>query len=280
MTAARRTIAVALHDIEPATFERCALIRDWLDDHGVDRVTLLVIPARDLHPLAERSPDMVDWLIERERGGDAIAQHGFQHLRSQPARGRYQALGGLSAYDEAEFLGLDAHETRRAVSAGRRVLKLAGIEPRGFVAPAYAYTPALRSTLGEHFHWWAALLGLHRSYPAHARIAQCDESGAQPKGKTRQRDLLGPPLALMSSGRLRRALSPTLLRAGALVKGATLRLDLHPSDLDHPSHMLALEWVLEHSARSREAVTYDELAFAGAPEMPRPVARGRERASW
>ena len=27
---AERTIAVALHDVEPATFERCALIRDWL----------------------------------------------------------------------------------------------------------------------------------------------------------------------------------------------------------------------------------------------------------
>jgi hypothetical protein len=25
-------VAVAIHDIEPATFERCALIRDWLDD--------------------------------------------------------------------------------------------------------------------------------------------------------------------------------------------------------------------------------------------------------
>ena len=48
--AGARTIAVALHGIEPATWERCALIRDWLDDHGVDRVTLLVIPARDLHP--------------------------------------------------------------------------------------------------------------------------------------------------------------------------------------------------------------------------------------
>ena len=45
-----RTLAVALHDIEPATFERAALLRDWLDDLGVDRVTLLVIPARDLHP--------------------------------------------------------------------------------------------------------------------------------------------------------------------------------------------------------------------------------------
>ena len=42
------SIAVALHDVEPATFERCALIRDWLSDHGVARATLLVIPAPDL----------------------------------------------------------------------------------------------------------------------------------------------------------------------------------------------------------------------------------------
>jgi len=253
---ARKRIAVALHDIEPATFERCALIRDWLDDHGVGRVTLLVIPARDLHPLAERSPEMVSWLIERARGGDAIAQHGFQHLRTQRTRGRaggpYQSLRSLGADRESEFVGLDAHETRRAVDAGRRVLKLAGIEPRGFVAPGYAYTPALRRTLGERFHWWAALLGLHR---AHER-----------------RDLLGPPIALSSSGNMRRALSPALLRAGALLSGGTLRLDLHPSDLDHPSHMLALEWVMRRSARTREAVTYEELASRPDPERIARIA--------
>jgi predicted deacetylase len=252
MSAPRRTIAVALHDIEPATFERCALIRDWLDDHGVDQVTLLVIPARDLHPLAERSPEMVSWLIERERGGDAIAQHGFQHLRSG-ARGvgPYQSLRTLNADHESEFLGLDTNETRRAVDAGWRVMKLAGIEPRGFVAPGYAYTPALRRTLGERFHWWAALLGLHRARPGGARVAAEAE-----------RDLLGPPISLSSGGRLRRALSPALLRAGALISGTTLRLDLHPSDLEHPNHMLALEWVLKRSARTREAVTYEQLASA------------------
>ena len=75
-----RTIAVALHGIEPATFERCALIRDWLDDHGVDRVTLLVIPARDLHPVGERSPAMVELAARASRAGDSIAQHGFQHV--------------------------------------------------------------------------------------------------------------------------------------------------------------------------------------------------------
>jgi predicted deacetylase len=268
----RRTIAVALHDIEPATFERCALIRDWLDDHGVDHVTLLVIPARDLHPLAERSPEMVSWLIERERGGDAIAQHGFQHLRSG-ARGvgPYQSLRTLNADHESEFLGLDPNETRRAVDAGWRVMKLAGIEPRGFVAPGYAYTPALKRTLGERFHWWAALLGLHRAHPASAgshrahsgrtvsTLTRPDGAAAAPESA---RDLLGPPISLSSTGRLRRALSPALLRAGALISGTTLRLDLHPSDLEHPNHMLALEWVLKRSACSREAVTYEQLASA------------------
>jgi predicted deacetylase len=272
-----RTIAVALHDIEPATFERCALIRDWLDDHGVSKVTLLVIPARDLHPFAERSPEMVSWLIERERGGDALAQHGFQHLRSGRARGPYQVLRTLGADRETEFLGLDERETRQAVDAGRRVLKLAGIEPRGFVAPGYVYTPALRETLEERFQWWTALLGLHRAHPAERRIAAGGEHDAskQAEGARTARDLLGPPIALSSAGRLRSALSPALLRAGALVSGTTLRLDLHPSDLDHPNHMLALEWVLRRSARTRKAVTYEELAEEqGRSSSPlRPIPR-------
>jgi predicted deacetylase len=263
MSAPRRTLAVALHDIEPATFERCALIRDWLDDHGVGQVTLLVIPARDLHPLAERSPEMVSWLIERERGGDAIAQHGFQHLRSGArASGPYQSLRTLSADHESEFVGLDPSETRRAVHAGWRLMKLAGIEPRGFVAPGYAYTPTLRRTLGERFHWWAALLGLHRARPAGASGSCYAEAGSARIAAEAERELLGPPISLSSGGRLRRALSPALLRAGALISGTTLRLDLHPSDLEHPNHMLALEWVLKRSARTREAVTYEQLASA------------------
>ena len=143
----RPRIAVALHDVEPATFERCALIRDWLDDHGVDRVTLLVIPARDLHPVGERSPEMTGWLQERRRRGDSIAQHGFQHDQIRRASLSRRALAHPAHARASEFSGLDRHETRRAVNAGWRVLKLAGIEPDGFVAPAYTYTRALREDL-------------------------------------------------------------------------------------------------------------------------------------
>jgi predicted deacetylase len=239
-TGARRTIAVALHGIEPATFERCAVMRDWLDDHGVDRVTLLVIPARDLHPVGERSPAMVDWLCERRSAGDAIAQHGFQHVC--PRRGGTSRAA--FAHRPGEFVGLDRGETRRAVDAGWRVLKLAGIEPDGFVAPSYAYTPALRMTLPRRFRWWAGLLRVHRA-GANSNVA-----GSAP---------LAPAWSLAAGGLIGRVLSPPLVRAGAMLPTSALRLDLHPADLRHPRHMMAIERVLQR-AHGRDAVTYQELA--------------------
>ncbi|HEX3909889.1 MAG TPA: DUF2334 domain-containing protein [Solirubrobacteraceae bacterium] len=240
-----RRIAVALHDIEPATFERCALIRDWLNDHGVDRVTLLAIPARDLHPMGERSPEMTSWLAERRAAGDSIAQHGFQHERTRRAGISPRSLLCSPTRRGGEFVGLDAAETQRAVNAGWRVLKLAGIEPDGFVAPAYAYTPELRSVLPRRFRWWAGLLGVHRR--------------ARSAGEERAR-LLAPAWGMGSDGALGRAFSPALIRAGGLLSGHTLRLDLHPADLQHPRQMLALDHVLDRAEGRREAITYDELA--------------------
>jgi predicted deacetylase len=249
-TQPRRTIAVALHGIEPATFERCAVIRDWLTDHGVERVTLLVIPARDLHPVGERSPEMVRWLTERRLGGDSIAQHGFQHERARPPHSPREILALAHGQRGGEFVGLDGEETRRAVNAGWRVLKLAGIEPDGFVAPAYAYTAALRRTLGQRFRWWAGLLRVHR-----APLALSASSG-----EGAQACQLAPAWSLACGGPLRRTLSPPLVRIGSLLPMSTLRLDIHPDDLRHPHHMLALEWVLGRVGSRRQAVTYRELA--------------------
>jgi predicted deacetylase len=205
------TLAVAIHDVEPATYVRTALIRDWLDDHGIDRVTLLVVPAPELHPFSTSSPELAGWLLERVGRGDAIAQHGL-------------------TCRETEFAGLGEEEARRAVDAGRRLLKLAGVEPRGFVAPGYAYTPALRATLRDRYAWWADLLRLHRTV------------GREP---------IAPAVRL----------SPLALRATALLGGPLLRIDLRPTDLDNTRRMLALERVLRR-ARRRTAVTYDELAAA------------------
>jgi len=137
------------------------------------------------------------------------------------------------------------------VDAGWRVLKLAGVEPDGFVAPAYAYTPALRRVLPQRFRWWAGLLRLHRASAVTER--DLPRQLAPVRG-------LAPAWGMGSESPLPRALSPVLIRAGSLLCGNTLRLDLHPADLQHPRHMLALEWVLQRAGGRREAITYDDLA--------------------
>jgi hypothetical protein len=108
------------------------------------------------------------------------------------------------------------------------VLTLAGLEPRGFVAPAYAYTPALRRELALGFQWWATLLRL----------------------VGRDRAALSPALSLRRSS--------LGVRAAARAAGGVLRLDLHPADFDRPRHVLALESVLQRAGR-RTPVTYDDL---------------------
>lgn len=249
-----KCIAVALHDVEPATFTRCALIRDWLSDHDVDRVTMLVTPAPDLHHFDDRSPELATWLASCLASGDAIAQHGFHHGSSRAERGRDLGARRVDAH-AAEFAGLTERETRRAVSAGRRVLKLAGIEPRGFVAPGYHYTDALCRALAGRFDWWAGSRGL-----------ECADRG----------EIRARAMRLDGGGWLSRAVGPARLRWSAVRCGPTLRLDIHPHDLDDPRHMLALEGVLRRVGNTRRAVTYDELVAVGESNPgPRPVAAGQ-----
>jgi predicted deacetylase len=228
-------LAVSLHDVEPASFERCALMRDWLADLGVARVTLLVIPAPQLHPFPARSPQLANWLLDRVDAGDAVAQHGLQHRRTRPPSRLQRPLRGWQGGIAAEYPGLDPEATIASVDAGHNVLTTAGLQPRGFVAPGYAYTGALREHLATRFDWWATLLAL--------------------RGNARA---TGPALCLGTSTPLKRATSPAFMRAGAALSGRVLRLDLHPADFDHPRHVIAVERVLRR-AQARVSVTYDDL---------------------
>lgn len=229
--------AVTLHDVEPATYARCVRARDWLAERGVECVTLLVIPAADLHAFDHRSPDLTRWLHERTAAGDAVAQHGFQHRRTRRARPPRRWLADWQGGSAAEFAGLGPNATTAAVRAGRSILASAGIDARGFVAPGFAYTPELRRELARDFDWWASLVRVH------------------PTGGAR--GLTAPARCLGTSTAVKRALSPMAVRLG-LPGGSLLRIEVHPQDFDHPRHVRALERLLRGSA-GRATVTYDQL---------------------
>ncbi|MHA4875751.1 hypothetical protein, partial [Enterococcus faecium] len=73
----------------------------------------------------------------------------------------------------------------------RRLLHEIELEPRGFVAPGYAYTRALRGVLSPRYDWFAEL--------------RCVRTASQ--------RVRAPALCLGSSTPLKRSLSPPLVRA-------------------------------------------------------------------
>ncbi len=156
-------LAVALHDVEPRSFARAREIRAWLLARGVERVTLLVIPAADLHPIGARAPGLAAWLRFRVASGDAVAQHGLVHKAAAVAPWPRSLLAGWQGGAAAEFPGLDREDAARRVDTGRRLLREIELDPRGFVAPGYAYTRVLRLLLTESFEWFADLRGIRTS---------------------------------------------------------------------------------------------------------------------
>jgi predicted deacetylase len=230
-------LAVAIHDVEPRSSARTRAIREWLLDRGVARVTLLVIPAAELHPIGARAPGLVAWLRGRVACGDTVAQHGLSHRSAGTARWPRRVLAGWQSGDAAEFAGLSVEETARRVITGRRLLREIELDPRGFVAPGYAYTKTLRGVLGESFEWFADLRCIHTQ-----------TGGCVP----------APALCLGSSTPMRRAFSPAVVRAVARLPSPVMRVDIHPADFDLPGHVATLQALID-LAVGRDAVAYDEL---------------------
>jgi predicted deacetylase len=232
----QRLLAVAMHDVEPRSFARVRDIRGWLLDRGVGRVTLLVIPAADLHPIGARAPALAAWLRGRVACGDTVAQHGLAHQAARHPGWPRRMFASWRGGSAAEFPGLDADDALRRVQTGLRLLKEIELDPRGFVAPGYAYTRALRGVLNAQFDWFAEL--------------GCVRTPSQ--------RLRAPALCLGSSTALGRTLSPTFIRAAGRTRGPLMRIDIHPADFDLPGHVATLESLLDR-ADGRDVVTYDEL---------------------
>jgi predicted deacetylase len=88
------SVAVAIHDVSPATLDDCVAIRETLDDWRIDRATLLAIPAPGGEPFHRQCSETPAWLRARVASGDAVAQHGLRHARCRRVQGPSSLFAG------------------------------------------------------------------------------------------------------------------------------------------------------------------------------------------
>ncbi|MEA3209848.1 MAG: uncharacterized protein QOE70_2905 [Chthoniobacter sp.] len=237
----RRALVISLHDVSPRTRPACARILGELVDLGARRVSLLVIP--DHH---RRGPFLADgefcaWLVAKAGEGHEIVTHGYYHQRAR--RAGETALQKLTTRvytaDEGEFYDLDRETARELVARGNAELTGAGLEPHGFVAPAWLLSAEAEAALGELGMDYTTRLGT--------------VSDLQTRRVWKSQSLVWS----VRSG-WRRAVSVAWNAAlyRALCGNPLLRISIHPVDVAHPRVWRQIRKLVARALVDREPLTY------------------------
>lgn len=143
-----RSLVVSIHDVSPLTRQVTQTILERLNDFGVKRTSLLVIP--DHHGKGHFLDDkgFCAWLLEKVQAGHEPVIHGYRHLRARKnAEGlRAQLTTRIYTADEGEFYDMEESVAHRTVARARSEFQSLGLEPTGFIAPAWLLSqPAERA---------------------------------------------------------------------------------------------------------------------------------------
>jgi hypothetical protein len=252
-------LCIALHDVAPATWPRCARLLAMLDEIGARAITLLVVP--DFHRRGTIASDagFIAAIEARRERGDEIALHGYTHVdeaappRSPSTWFRRRVLTA----SEGEFSALDRLVAAQRIAAGRDMLARIGWHVDGFVPPAWLASRGTREAL-------AASDLLYTSTHTALVDLRCGIS------------LDAASVTASPRSALRRAMSKRWLSAARWATRASriVRAGLHPGDADHPDlvavwRSLLVAWLAEREPMTkRDAVLRaTSAADARAPKF-------------
>lgn len=150
----RVMLLVSIHDVTPALEPDVIRLWQLCSERGIIPALFVVPNWHGAWPL-ERYPEFSAWLRDRTAEGAEVALHGDRHDEVGLPRGigdHWRAWGRTDG--EGEFLTLDVAGAQERLVRGLRRLQEIGLEPIGFVPPAWlAREPAYRAAASLGFQF-------------------------------------------------------------------------------------------------------------------------------
>jgi predicted deacetylase len=271
---ARFAVAIAVHDVAPATWRECREILAMLDDVAATPVSLLIVPHYHYGVHALRDLAFLRRMDARVARGDELVLHGYFHVDDAPAPrtpGLWFARRMLTRA-EGEFAALDQRAAAWRLARGITLFERMHWPLAGFVPPAWLSSEGARRALahcGYRFDYVTSRRGMfHLPEWRFERTAN---------------------LCYSPDTILRRTVSAGLIRH-ALRRSRTtplLRLSLHPQDARVPAVLRHWRKLVVDALAQRAPVTKRAWALrvrqeeAGPPrrQAEPPCARGDGAAS-
>jgi len=238
-------LLVSIHDVTPALETGVRKLWRLCAGHGITPALLVVPNWHGSWPL-EQFPEFVSWIHKCAAEGAEILLHGERHDEVGLPRGlgdAWKAWGRTSR--EGEFLTLNEEHALERIRRGLAQLRKLGLQPIGFVPPAWLAAPGTDRAL--------VTAGL-------SFIERADRLEAVPSGRK-----LASPAVRWSARTPLRAWGSTVVANARwrLQRNAEWpRLALHPQDLDHPATARSVERAIERWSSRHPVGRYADLRTA------------------
>ena len=243
-----RVLLLSLHDVTPHHAGRLALAEALLRDLGVTDVTYLLVPRFHGSWPIENDRGFSEWCLRARPFAVRWCLHGYLHQETgrrsnDPPSIRDWLKRRLLTDREGEFLSLSAADAGTRIDRGRSSYRAClGVDPDGFVAPAWLFNAALIPSLVERAFAWTE---------DHRRIHDLRE----------RRTIDAPVITWASRSRVRRwgstHLAQRLLRRWR--DAPVLRIAVHPCDFDYPSIVRDITRTIAAALRERTPGTYENV---------------------
>lgn len=241
-----------MHDVTPAHDERLETLYRLLDEFSIHNYGLLVVPNWHGDWPLERHPAFTIRLRERASRGAAILLHGLRHDEvGQPRSLAHWARTVARTDHEGEFASLPPIEARARIDQGLAMLRRSGLEPIGFVPPAWLAAPQLTHVVSE------------------AGLALTEDGEALVVNERR----IAAPATCWSTRSVWRRAGSILVAAGRLRlerNRPLVRVALHPPDAAWPQVLDSCKRTLSRLLDQRDAVGYEELLDSKADQFDVP----------
>lgn len=235
---------LAVHDVTPAHRASLERIYRLLQELRLTRYALLVVP--DWHgqwPL-DRHAAFVDDLLQRQAAGAEIFLHGYRHDEAgfrRTWRQRLDVAGRTAA--SAEFYVAPPEEGARRLDQGLGLFSRLGLQPVGFIPPAWLHGPGLADQLRQRN------LAITEGFWVVVNVL----SG---------RRVFAPALSWSTARLWRSHLTARIaaLRGGVEWAQGAVRVAIHPPDIEVPVVARSLGGTLAYLNARRVAITYRQAA--------------------
>jgi predicted deacetylase len=250
-----RAMVVSIHDVSPITRVQTEEILRELRAAGIGRCSLLVVPNHHHRGHFLDDAGFCDWLHTRVNQGDEAVIHGYFHERT-PRPGENTADRLLTRFytaGEGEFYDIGEKDALELVGRARSEFASIGLEPAGFIAPAWLLSSAAENALRT--------LGL--GYTTRLGTVSDLRDGRVIKSQSLV-------WSVRAAWRRLCSLAWNRFLFARLETNSLLRVGIHPPDAGHRRIWRQILALIKSAAGNRQAMTYqDRLAsrFGGSPNV-------------